>query len=225
MGPVLAYSLVEKIVDWVQPVFVTAGYLIIGGAVLMERSIFIGLIVPGDLILALGGVYSSQHKMNLVLVIVIGTVAAISGESIGYWLGRRYGAGMIRHIPLIRRLEGQLETSQEYFKRHGGKTVALGRYATAAGAFIPFSAGVGRMPYRRFLLFDIPAIVIWAAGISIFGYAFGQHLDFVDKVLSRFGYGVLILFVLLFGGRFAWKRIKEKRQARRPRRTKTTNPR
>jgi membrane protein DedA with SNARE-associated domain len=225
MGPVLAYSLVEKIVDWVQPVFVTAGYLIIAGAVLMERSIFIGLIVPGDLILALGGVYSSQHKMNLVLVIVIGTLAAISGESIGYWLGRRYGAGMIRHIPLIRRLEGQLETSQEYFKRHGGKTVALGRYATAAGAFIPFSAGVGRMPYRRFLLFDIPAIVIWAAGISIFGYAFGQHLDFVDKVLSRFGYGVLILFVLLFGGRFAWKRIKEKRQARRPRRTKTTNPR
>ena len=214
----LAFSLVEKIVHWVEPAFVAAGYLIIAGAVLMERSIFIGLIVPGDLILALGGVYASQHKMNLVVVIVIGTVAAICGESIGYGLGRRYGARLIKRIPLIRRLEGQVETSRDYFRRHGGKTVALGRYATAAGAFIPFTAGVARMPYRRFLLFDVPAIVIWATGISIFGYAFGQHLDFIDKVLSRFGYGVLGLFILVFGGRFAWKRIKERRNRRRERR-------
>jgi membrane-associated protein len=219
---VIAYTLVERIVDWIGPVFTSYGYLIIAAAVLMERSIFIGLIVPGDLILALGGVYSSQHEMDLVAVIVIGILAAISGESIGYWLGRRYGAGLIRHVPVIRRLSGYLETSQDYFRRHGGKTVALGRYATAAGAFIPFSAGVGRMPYRRFLLFDVPAIIVWASAISIFGFAFGQHLDFVDKVLSRFGYGVLVLFILIFGGRFAWKRYTERRDRRKQRRSKAS---
>jgi membrane-associated protein len=212
---VLAYTLVEKIVDWVEPVFVSAGYLIIAGAVLMERSIFIGLIVPGDLILALGGVYASKDKMSLAAVIVIGIVAAIIGESIGYALGRRYGIRLIKRIPLVRRLGNQLELSQDYFKRHGGKTVAIGRYATAAGAFIPFTAGVARMPYRRFLLFDVPAIVVWAVGISIFGYAFGQNLGFVDKVLSRFGYGVLALFILIFGGRFLWKRYRERRDQRR----------
>jgi membrane-associated protein len=212
---VLAYTLVEKIVDWVEPVFVSAGYLIIAGAVLMERSIFIGLIVPGDLILALGGVYASKDKMSLAAVIVIGIVAAIIGESIGYALGRRYGIRLIKRIPLVRRLGNQLELSQDYFKRHGGKTVAIGRYATAAGAFIPFTAGVARMPYRRFLLFDVPAIVVWAVGISIFGYAFGQNLGFVDKVLSRFGYGVLALFIIIFGGRFLWKRYRERRDQRR----------
>lgn len=211
----LAYTLVEKIVDWVEPVFVSAGYLIIAGAVLMERSIFIGLIVPGDLILALGGVYASKDKMSLAAVIVIGIVAAIIGESIGYALGRRYGIRLIKRIPLVRRLGNQLELSQDYFKRHGGKTVAIGRYATAAGAFIPFTAGVARMPYRRFLLFDVPAIVVWAVGISIFGYAFGQNLGFVDKVLSRFGYGVLALFIIIFGGRFLWKRYRERRDQRR----------
>jgi undecaprenyl-diphosphatase len=209
---VLAYTLVERIVDWVEPVFVSGGYLIIAGAVLMERSIFIGLIVPGDLILALGGVYSSQHKMSLVAVILIGTVAAICGESIGYWLGRTYGKRLIKRIPLVRRLEGQLDASQEYFRRHGGKTVALGRYATALGAFIPFTAGVARMRYRRFVAFDVPAIVVWAVAISVFGYSFGQHLDFIDKVLSRFGYGVLALFILFFGSRLAWKMIKDRRR-------------
>ena len=212
----LAYTLVERIVDWVEPFFVSGGYLIIAGAVLMERSIFIGLIVPGDLILALGGVYSSQHKMSLVLVILIGTIAAICGESIGYWLGRTYGQRLIKRIPLVRRLEGHLEASQDYFRRHGGKTVAVGRYATALGAFIPFSAGVARMRYRRFVAFDVPAIVVWAIAISVFGYAFGQNLDVVDKVLSRFGYGVLALFILVFGSRYGWKVIKERRRGASP---------
>jgi membrane-associated protein len=202
----LAVSLIQTIVEWIEPAFLAAGYLIIISAVLLERSIFIGLIIPGDIILALGGVYSSQQKMSLTAVIAIGTVSAIAGESIGYWLGRRYGMQLVRRLPLVRRLERVLQLSREYFKKHGGKTVAIGRYATAAGAFVPFTAGIAQMPYRRFLLFDVPAIVVWAVAISIFGYLFGQNLEFVDKVLSRFGYVVLGLLVVFFLGRFLWKR-------------------
>jgi membrane-associated protein len=209
---VLALSIAEKIVQWVEPAFAVAGYEIVAIAVLAERSIFIGLIVPGDVILALGGVYASKGKLSLPLVIVIGTLAAITGESIGYWLGHKYGRGLIRHIPLVRRLEGQLEDAERYFKRHGGKTVAIGRYATAAGAFVPFAAGVGRMPYRRFLLFDVPAIAVWAAGITIFGYAFGQHIQLVDTVLSRFGYIALGALAGFIVGRFLWKRLGSRRR-------------
>jgi membrane-associated protein len=203
---VIALTVVEQVVEWIEPVFVAAGYYIIAAAVLAERSIFIGLVIPGDLILALGGVYASKGKMSLVVVVLIGVVGAIIGESMGYWLGRKYGMGLIRHIPFVRRLQGPLEGAQEYFAKHGGRTVAIGRYATAAGAFIPFTAGVARMPYRRFLLFDVPAIIIWATGISVFGYLFGENLDFIDKVLSRFGYIMLGLVVVFFGGRFLWRR-------------------
>lgn len=209
-GLMLAASLVETIVEWLEPAFLAAGYLIITGAVLMERSIFVGLIIPGDVILALGGVYASQGRMSLAAVIVLGTLAAIAGESIGYWLGRRYGMRLVRRLPLVRRLEGMLERSRDYFRRHGGKTVAIGRYATAAGAFIPFTAGIAHMPYRRFLLFDVPAIVVWASAISVFGYVFGRNLAFVDKALSRFGYVVLGLAVALFLGRYLWKRWRER---------------
>ena len=211
MTPVLGFSLAEKIVEWLQPAFNSAGYAIVAGAVLAERSIFLGLIVPGDLILALGGVYASRGRVELWLVIVIGILAATAGESIGYWLGRRYGGGLIARIPVVRRLESRLQEAERYFRRRGGITVALGRYATAAGAFVPFTAGVGKMPYRRFLLFDVPAIAVWAVGIALFGYFSGQHLQFIDTVLSRFGYAVLAAIVLFFGGRFAYKRWSARR--------------
>jgi undecaprenyl-diphosphatase len=210
MGAVLAFSVAERVVEWIEPAFAAAGYEIIAVGVLLERSVFIGLIVPGDLILALGGVYAAQGKMSLAAVILIGIAAAIAGESTGYWLGRKYGVRLIHRLPLVNRLEDRLENAQRYFERHGGKTVALGRYATAAGAFVPFSAGVGRMRYRRFLAFDAPAIAIWAGAISAFGYFFGKNLAFVDKVLSRFGYIVLGLVAVYFLVRFILNRRKGK---------------
>jgi membrane protein DedA with SNARE-associated domain len=211
----LALSLVERIVQWVEPAFATAGYFIIAAAVLMERSVFVGLLVPGDLILALGGVFSAQRKLDLVWVIVVGILSAIAGESIGFWLGRKVGPRLIRRLPFFGRyLEERLDASEEYFKKHGGKTVVIGRYATAAGAFVPFSAGVGRMKYARFLAFDVPSITVWAAGISIFGYLFGQRLEFVDKVISRFGYIVLGLVIVFFLGRYLYKRLSSRSRSR-----------
>ena len=189
-------SLVEQIIKAIAPAYESAGYLIVAAGVLAERSILLGLFVPGDVILALGGVYAGRGDLALWAVIAIGTAAAVCGESIGYWLGRRYGRSLLRRVPLLKRLEGRLEGAEEFFRRQGGKTVAIGRYATAAGAFVPFVAGMGRMDYRRFLLFDIPAIAVWAAGITLFGYSFGENLGFIDRVLSRFGLIVLGLVVV-----------------------------
>jgi membrane-associated protein len=210
-------ALVERLVHIIEPLYASAGYLIVGVGVLLERSIFIGLIVPGDVILALGGVYASQGKLSVVWVAALGTGAAVCGESAGYWLGRKVGLRLLRRVPVLRRFEDRLEDAERFFRRRGGWTVAVGRYATAAGAFIPFVAGVSRMPYGRFLLFDVPAIAVWAVGITWFGYAFGEHVDFIDKVLSRFGYVVLGLLVSFFLGRYLWKRWKKRRNDTSPR--------
>jgi membrane protein DedA with SNARE-associated domain len=199
-------AIVEKLVEWISPAYTHAGYAIVAAGVLAERSILIGLFVPGDVILALGGIYAARGALDLWAVILIGGVGAMCGESIGYWLGRRYGLSLLKRIPLLRRLEDRIEGAQEYFRHHGGKTVAIGRYATAAGAFVPFVAGIGRMDYRRFLAFDIPAIALWAAGITLFGYYFGEHIDFVDTVLSRFGLITLGVFVVGIGGYVLYKR-------------------
>ncbi len=193
-------AFLEEIVRRFGPLFEDAGYQIVAGAVLLERSIFVGLIVPGDVVLALGGIYASRSEMGLGWVMLAAALAAAVGESTGYWLGRRFGPGLVARLPLVNRLADRLDAAQDYFGEHGGKTVAIGRFATVAGAFVPFAAGVGRMPYHRFLLFDLPAVGVWAVGITLIGYYFGENLDFVDKVLRRFGLtvlGLLLIFLVI----------------------------
>jgi membrane-associated protein len=201
-------GLIREIVRWVGPLFESAGYAIVAVGVLAERSILIGLVVPGDIIIALGGVYAARGTLNLVAVMAIAFVAAVCGESIGFALGHRFGMRLIRRLPLVNRLEDRLVGAQAYFERHGGKTVAIGRYATAAGALVPFVAGMAGMPYRRFLLFDVPAVLVWAIGITLIGYVFGRNLDLVETILSRFGWGILALLVAFVGGRALWTRFR-----------------
>jgi membrane protein DedA with SNARE-associated domain len=208
-------GLIHEIVRWVGPLFAGWwGYLIVAVGVLLERSILLGLIVPGDVIIALGGVYAARGELNVVAVIAIAFLAAVTGESTGFWLGHRYGMRLVRRLPLLNRFEDKLEEVQEYFGRHGGKTVAIGRYATAAGAMIPFVAGMAGMKYRRFLLFDVPAVLLWAIGITMIGYVFGRNLDVVETILSRFGWGILALLLLFIGGRIVWKRFRAKKDGR-----------
>jgi undecaprenyl-diphosphatase len=203
-------ALVEGIIEWLGPIFEGGvGYMLIAVAVLLERSILIGLIIPGDVVLAVGGIFSARGTLELWIVVLLSAVCAIIGESIGYWLGRRYGVSLLRHIPLANRLVGELKDVQALFQKHGGKAVAIGRYAAVAGAFIPFAAGVGGMRYRRFLLFDIPAIVIWATAIGAVGYVFGGNIDLVDRILARFGYVLLGLLVLGLGY-YLWRRKRSR---------------
>jgi len=203
-------GVVKQIIRWAGPVFTTAGYPVIAGAVLLERSIFLGLIVPGDVILALGGVYAGRKDLHLALVILVGAVAAVVGESIGFGLGRRYGRNLIKKIPLANRLDRRFDDAQRYFKKRGGITVALGRYATAAGAFVPFIAGMSQMSYGTFLAYDVPAIGIWATGITLVGYYFGRNLDTVERILSRFGYVMLGVLIVFIAGQILWKRFRKR---------------
>jgi membrane-associated protein len=200
----------EELVERVGPVFEAAGYWIVAGAVALERSIFIGLIIPGDVVLALGGIYAAREQLSLPWVIVTATLAAIVGESVGYWLGRTYGVGLISRLPLVSRLAPKLVAAEEYFAQHGRKTVFIGRFATAAGSFIPFVAGVARMPFGRFLAVDVPAIVVWAGGIATVGYVFGSNLDLVERLLSRFGLVALGLLAVFILARFLLRRRRQR---------------
>ena len=206
----IVLGVVKQIIRWVDPIFTTAGYPVIAIAVLLERSIFLGLIVPGDLILALGGVYAGRKQLDLVAVIAVGSAAAITGESIGYGLGRRFGRALIQRIPLARRLDKRFADAEGYFRKHGGLTVAVGRFATAAGAFVPFIAGISGMRFSTFVAYDVPAIGVWATGITLVGYYFGRNLDTVERILSRFGYAMLGVLVVIILGQYVRRRLRRK---------------
>jgi membrane protein DedA with SNARE-associated domain len=200
-------GLLEEILRWVAPAFRgTLGYVLVWATVLLERSILVGLVVPGDVILATGGIFASRGELSLVAVIVLGAVAAIMGESIGFFLGHRYGVAFIRRIPFLRRLEDKVDDVERLFAEHGGKAVFVGRFAAVAGAFIPFVAGMGRMRYRRFLAFDVPAIVLWATAISVVGFYLGKNVALVDRILRNFGWAMLGLLVVGIGLYVWWRR-------------------
>jgi membrane-associated protein len=204
---------ITTVIDLFGPLYSgLVGYLVIAGLIFLDRGAFTGLVLPGELILALGGIYAARGDLSLTLVILVGTLAGLLGETVSYWLGRLYGVRIVRHLPLANRFEKHLDEANDYFRRHGGKTVFVGRYVSVVGTFLPFAAGMSDMSFRRFLTFDVAAITLWSVGVTSLGYFLNTHLQLVDQVLSQVGWGLLALVVLFVGGRIIWKRRKDIRK-------------
>jgi membrane-associated protein len=199
--------MIEAIVGWFGPVYSgSLGYLVIAGLIFLDRGAFTGVALPGELFLALGGVYAGRGDLSAPLVMVVGAVAGLLGETVSYWLGHRYGVRITRHLPLANRFEKHLNEAHDYFRRNGGKTVFVGRYVSVVGTFLPFAAGMSKMPFKRFVVFDIAALTVWSVGVTLLGYLLNSQIQLVDQVLSQIGWGLLVLVVLFVGGRVAWKR-------------------
>jgi membrane protein DedA with SNARE-associated domain len=200
-------ALVKTVIDWFGPVYAGAlGYALIAGVIFLDRGAFTGVVIPGDLFLALGGIFAARGDLSLPLVILVGLFAGVMGETLSYWLGRKWGVSIIRHLPLANRFEKHLDSAKDYFDRHGGKTVFIGRYVSVAGTFMPFAAGMSEMAFPKFLLFDAIAIAMWAVAVTLLGYFLNSQIELADRIISDFGWVLLILVVLIFGGRFVWKR-------------------
>jgi membrane-associated protein len=207
---VRALGLVREIVDIAGGFFRVAGYVVVPVAVFLETFALIGIVVPGDVILALGGVYAARGDLALPVVLGLGLVAAWCGSVAGFWLGNRHGRRVVRALPFSNRLEHHVDRTRDFFQRHGGKAVVLGRFATGVAAFVPFVAGMSEMPTRRFLAFMVPTVALWATAITMIGYLLGRNLDVVDSVLSRFGWIGLAIAVAALGGGWIWNRVQDR---------------
>ncbi len=196
MSDLWPLALLEQIIEWLRPLFRTAGYPIVFTAAFLERSVFVGLVVPGELILAMGGVFAARGRLSITVVIIGAIVAAGVGESTGFWLGSRYGERLLGRLPA--RAHRQIPRLREHFERQGGPTVMIGRFTAGAGVFVPFVAGMAGMRYRSFVAWDVPAIAVWGTAIPLVGFFFGRNLETIDRWIGRFGLaglGILVLFV------------------------------
>lgn len=202
--------MIETIVDWFGPAFSSPlAYLIIAGVIFLDRAAFTGVFVPGELFVALGGIFAGRGELSLVPVIAIAAIAGVLGECVSYWLGRHYGARIVEHVPFANRIDKHLDEASDFLSRHGGKTVFTARYVSVVGTFMPFVAGMSDMPFRRFLAFDVAAVTLWATGVTLLGYFLNSQLHLVDQILSDIGWGLLALLVIVTVGRFVAKRHDE----------------
>jgi undecaprenyl-diphosphatase len=163
-----------------------------------ESSIFVGFVFPGEVALIAGGVLASQGKVPLAAVLAAGAAGAAVGDSIGYGVGHRYGR---------RVLEGALgrfvrphhfDRAEAYLADRGGKAVFFGRFTASLRAMIPGLAGMARMPYGRFAVYNVAGAVVWATVTVMLGYVGGSSWQHLAHLASRIGLGALGLFVLAF---------------------------
>lgn len=187
------------LLDTVQSVDPIVRTLVAGVAIMLETSVLVGLVVPGDtiVIVAATAVASPLEGVLLGIAVIIG---ALVGESIGYWLGKVLGPS-IRRSRLGQRIgERNWVRSERYLQRRGGPAIFLSRFLPVLHSLVPLTVGMSGYPYRRFLAWTAPACVLWAAAyISVASLAAGTYRELADQ-LHFAGYlfvGVIIVFLAL----------------------------
>ncbi len=199
MLSVVRLALVTQLVDWLRPFFVSWGYVIVSVAMFFESAAFTGVLVPGDVILALGGVYAGTGVLALPGVIACGATFGVLGATAGYLLGRRYGNSILLRIPFLGRFEDRLAQAQASVAANAGKTIVIGRFVTGAAVFVPFVAGASGVRARTFFAYAIPTMLVWTSALALLGYFVGNNVETIDRILSSIGLGGLALGILIVG--------------------------
>ena len=193
---IVKVNIVERILDWLKPLFADFGYLIVFGFAFLEHSFMVGLLIPGDVILALGALSAGRGDLNIVLVILLAFTGCVAGDNLGYFLGLKLGRPFLDRHGEFLKLGKRILVAEKYFEKHGGKTIFFSRFVTFVGTLAPPIAGMSRMRYRRFLAYDSAGAAVWSVGYGILGYFFGRNYQQVMKFLSYIGNAGLVILVL-----------------------------
>lgn len=172
-------------------------YVVVGLLAGLEAAAFVGLVVPGETAMLLGGVLASTGQVQLGLMMGVASMAAVAGDSVGYEIGRRFGEPL-RRSRLGRRVgEERWQRAEAYVRTKGGRAVFLGRFVGVLRAVVPAVAGAARMPYRTFLPWNAVGGLVWASAFVYAGFLAGHSYRAVEKAAGR---ASVLLGIALIGG-------------------------
>ena len=143
----------------------------------------VGFFLPGDSLLFTAGLLASEGHLNLPVVLVGTFVAAAAGDQVGYAFGARVGPALFKREDSRFFHRQHLERAESFFERHGPRTIVLARFMPIVRTFTPVLAGVGSMPYRTFVAFNLLGALVWAGGVTSAGYVLGATIPDVDRYL------------------------------------------
>jgi membrane-associated protein len=154
------------------------GLVLMAAIVFAESGLLIGFFLPGDSLLFIAGFLSSNAggKVLPPLPIVAGVafVAAVAGDQVGYLFGKKVGPSLFQRPQSRLFKPSHIEKAQEFFDKHGAKTIVLARFVPIVRTFAPIVAGVGTMKYRTFVVYNILGGLLWGVGITTLGYFLGE---------------------------------------------------
>jgi membrane-associated protein len=184
----------EKIIDWLGP-FATIGLFFI---VFAESGLLIGFFLPGDSLLFTAGLLASQDDYGLHYpVLLVGCfAAAVLGDQVGYQFGKRVGPALFRRPNSRLFKQEYVHRTKHFFEVHGPKTIVLARFVPIVRTFAPILAGVGEMPYRTFIRFNVVGGFLWAVGVTTAGYVLGSTIPSIDRYLLPIIAVIVLLSIL-----------------------------
>ncbi|MER7545375.1 DedA family protein [Spirillospora sp. NPDC127506] len=198
----------NALVDGLPPATV---YLLIAALVFAEAALFVGFVFPGETAIVVGGVLASQDVLSLALLLVIAVAAAVVGDSVGYEIGRRYGPRLL-DVRMMRKHRAKVAGAQDLIRRRGAFAVFIGRFTALLRALMPALAGSSRLPYPKFLAFNVVGGVTWVVTFTLGGYFAGAAFEHAAKLAGR---GLAIgLAVAAVAALAVWRVRKRRREAR-----------
>lgn len=190
---------------------VWALYLIVFLLPFLEASVLLGFVFPGETALIFGGAVGTQNGASLTLLMVLAVVGAVSGDAVGYAVGRRWGPRL--QATRLGRFVGEERwvVTEAFLLKRGGTAVFFGRWTALLRAMVPGAAGMARLPYRTFFVYNALGGTLWAVACVLGGYLVGSA---VGRYVTSFGYVILGLVVLAITVALVHRRRKRHSPAR-----------
>jgi membrane-associated protein len=206
-------DLFHKIYD-VQGLITWGGLALLTFIIFAETGLLVGFFLPGDSLLVTAGIYCTSLEpgkpplLSLPLVLLLPSLAAIVGDTVGYWLGAKSGPALFSREQSLLFSKKHLLSTKAFYERHGGKTIIIARFLPFARTFAPVVAGIGKMEYRRFLRFNVFGGIGWVFSMVLLGFglshAFPNLGKQIDKVI------IVIIFVSLLPAMISWVMNRKK---------------
>jgi membrane-associated protein len=179
------------VTSWLEGASVITALVIVGAIVFAESGLLIGLFLPGDTLLFTVGFFAAQGHLPLIPALLVIFLAAVIGDNVGYTIGKRLGPRLFKKKNGLVFRQDYVIKAEAFYEKHGGKTMIFARFVPVIRTFAPMVAGVGKMPRKRFVLFDLFGAAFWTLLVVLLGYWFGRLVD--PHVVERF----LVLAILL----------------------------
>jgi membrane-associated protein len=179
-----------------ETIITSGGLALIAFIVFAESGLLFGFFFPGDTLLFLTGALAAQGLFSIWVAIPIIMVSTILGGQVGYYIGQKAGPRIFKKKDGILFREEYIERSEQFYEKHGGKTIMLARFIPIVRTFAPVVAGVGRMDQKKFILYNVAGSALWGAGVTTLGYFFGKYIPNIDHYILPI---VGLVMILSFG--------------------------
>jgi membrane-associated protein len=173
------------------------GYLALFIIVFAETGVLAGFFLPGDSLLVTAGLLAAvEGVLNIWVLNVILCTAAILGDSVGYWLGYHLGPRLFNRQDSFFFHKDHLERTKHFYEKYGAKTIVIARFVPIVRTFAPTVAGVGKMNYRKFFLYNIMGGIGWVLSMTLIGYFLGQAIPNIEKKIHYVIVAVILISFL-----------------------------